>query len=240
MPDAPSSSEAVLEVVAPDGSRRILGVPQTPFLIGRGAETNNDLQLPDLRISRQCAAIVGENGCLVLEDRGHRRGLFVNGQRIERKELAEGDTINFGLDDSFVLVFHASSEALPDLLSRMGSLSETGSVGGSGGLRKLSLLLEATALLHSQLPLDAILASMVDHAISLTGADRGLLIERGADNVMRVRTARQRGGRALEMEGLEPTQTAIRYAIEKKHAIITEDLEQAHSDLKAAKSIIMQ
>src|ERR1700677_4585323 len=111
MADAPSLTEAVLEVVAPDGSRRILRVTHTPFLIGRGAETNNDLQLPDLRISRQCAAIVEENGGLVLEDRGHRRGLFVNGQRVERKQLAEGDAINFGLDDSFELVFHANSEA---------------------------------------------------------------------------------------------------------------------------------
>jgi sigma-B regulation protein RsbU (phosphoserine phosphatase) len=239
MPDATSPSEAVLEVVAPDGSRRIFRVTHTPFLIGRGAETNNDLQLPDLRISRQCAAIVEENGALMLEDRGHRRGLFVNGARVERHALQEGDGINFGLDDSFELIFHASSEALPDLLSRMESLSSVVG-GGTSGLRKLSLLLEATALLHSHLPLDAILANMVDHAIALTGADRGLLVERGADNVMRVRLARQRGGKALETEGLEPTQTALRHAIEQKRAIITEDLEQAHTDLKSAKSIIMQ
>jgi serine phosphatase RsbU (regulator of sigma subunit) len=240
MADANPASEAVLEVVAPDGSRRIFPITHTPFLIGRGAETNNDLQLPDLRISRQCAAIVEENGGLVLEDRGHRRGLYVNGERIERKQLAEGDAINFGLDDSFEVVFHASSAALPDLLSRMESLVNTGSTGGSGGLRKLSLLLEATALLHSQLPLDAILASMVDHAISLTAADRGLLVERGADNVMRARIARQRGGKALETEGIEPSQTAIRYGIEQRRAVITEDLEQADSDLKGAKSVIMQ
>jgi serine phosphatase RsbU (regulator of sigma subunit) len=240
MPDAPSPSEAVLEIVAPDGSRRVFPVTHTPFLIGRGAETNNDLQLPDLRISRQCAAIVEENGGLALEDRGHRRGLFVNGQKIERSTLKEGDTISFGLDDSFEIIFHASSEALPDLLARMESLSGIGGGGGTSGLRKLSLLLEATALLHSHLPVDAILGNMVDHAISLTGADRGLLVERGSDNVMRVRLARQRGGKPLATEGLVPTQTAIRYALEQKRGVITEDLEQAATDLKEAKSIIMQ
>jgi len=239
MADAPSPSEAVLEVVAPDGTRRVFPIAHTPFLIGRGAETNNDLQLPDLRISRQCAAIVQENGGFVLEDRGHRRGLFVNGQKIERSALKEGDTINFGLDDSFEIIFHASADALPDLLARMESLSGIGS-SSTSGLRKLSLLLEATALLHSQLPVDAILGNMVDHAVSLTGADRGLLVERGADNVMRVRLARQRGGKALATEGLEPTQTAIRYALQQKRGVITEDLEQAQTDLKEAKSIIMQ
>ena len=240
MPEAPSTSEAVLEVVAPDGSRRIFRITHTPFLIGRGAETNNDLQLPDLRISRQCAAVVEDNGAFAIEDRGHRRGVFVNGQRVERRTLEEGDRINFGLDDSFEVIFHATAEALPDLLSRMENLSNTAGGSSAGGLRKLSLLLEATALLHSHLPLDAILGSMVDHAIALTGADRGLLVERGADNVMRVRLARQRGGKALETKGLEPTQTALRYAIEQKRAVITEDLEQAHDDLKGAKSVIMQ
>ena len=52
------TAETVLEVVSPDGSRRYVRVTQTPFLIGRGAETGNHLQLSDRRISRSCAAIV--------------------------------------------------------------------------------------------------------------------------------------------------------------------------------------
>jgi len=53
-------SEAVLEVISPDGARKYVRVQQTPFLIGRGAETGNHLQLTDRRISRNCAAIVIE------------------------------------------------------------------------------------------------------------------------------------------------------------------------------------
>jgi hypothetical protein len=41
-------------------------------------------------------------------------------------------------------------------------------------LHKLNLLLEATMLLHSQFPLDSVLGTMLDHAISITDADRGL------------------------------------------------------------------
>ena len=33
--------DAVLEVVSPDGARRNVRVTQSPFLIGRGAETGN-------------------------------------------------------------------------------------------------------------------------------------------------------------------------------------------------------
>jgi len=53
----------------------------------------------------------------------------------------------------------------------------TSSESTGGGLRKLNMLLEATSLLHSQLPLDSVLAKMIDHAIAVTDADRGLLQE---------------------------------------------------------------
>ena len=53
----------------------------------------------------------------------------------------------------------------------------TSSESTGGGLRKLNLLLEATSLLHSQLPLDSVLAKMIDHAVAVTDADRGLLLE---------------------------------------------------------------
>ncbi len=62
--------EAVLEVISPDGARKYVRVTQTPFLIGRGAETGNHLQLTDRRISRNCAAIVVEANKYYLEDRG--------------------------------------------------------------------------------------------------------------------------------------------------------------------------
>ncbi len=58
MPDSVAlPGEAVLEVVSPDGARRFARITQTPFHIGRGAETGNHLQLSDRRISRNCAAI---------------------------------------------------------------------------------------------------------------------------------------------------------------------------------------
>src|SRR2546429_7776356 len=93
--------EAVLEVVSPDGGRRYVRVTQLPFLIGRGAETGNHLQLSDRRISRNCAAIVIEANRFYLEDRGQRRGLFVNGEKVESRKLQNGDVITFGLEDSY-------------------------------------------------------------------------------------------------------------------------------------------
>jgi sigma-B regulation protein RsbU (phosphoserine phosphatase) len=243
MPDTvPNLAETVLEVVSPDGARRYVRVTQMPFLIGRGAETGNHLQLADRRISRNCAAIVTEASKYYIEDRGQRRGLFVNGEKVESRELADGDSITFGLDDSYEIVYrsaaNASTDSLPHLLTRIEHI--TSSEPSGGGLRKLNLLLEATTLLHSQLPLDTVLGHMIDHAVSVTDADRGLLLEADEQGTLKVRLARRSGGLRLPPESLTPSQTAIQLALRRQSAVITEDLAQADMDLQAAQSIVAQ
>ncbi|HET9803761.1 MAG TPA: FHA domain-containing protein, partial [Candidatus Acidoferrum sp.] len=192
MAEALPIAEAVLEVISPDGGKRYVRVTQTPFLIGRGAETGNHLQLNDRRISRNCAAIVSEANKFYVEDRGQRRGLFVNGEKVESRELQPGDVVTFGLEDSYEVVYRATEgagdESIPMFLTRIEHM--TSAEKSSGGLNKLNLLLEATTLLHSQLPLDSVLGKMLDHAISVTNADRGLLLEANVEGQLRVRLAR--------------------------------------------------
>lgn len=244
MTEALSQLEAVLEVISPDGARKYVRVSQTPFLIGRGAETGNHLQLTDRRISRNCAAIVTEANRYYLEDRGQRRGLYVNGEKVESRALNDGDTITFGLEDSYQVMFRAatgtSEESIPQLLTRIDHMTSAESTGG--GLRKLNLLLEATSLLHSQLPLDSVLAKMIDHAVAVTDADRGLLLEaeEGRTENMKVRLARRSGGQRLPPESLSPSGTAIQLAIKQQSPVITEDLAQAEMNLQAAASIVAQ
>jgi phosphoserine phosphatase RsbU/P len=244
MPDTASISlgGSVLEVVSPDGARRYVRVTQTPFLIGRGAETGNHLQLSDRRISRNCAALVIEAGHLYIEDRGQRRGLFVNGEKVESRLLNDGDSITFGLEDSYELLFRSGAssgeESLPNLLTRIEHITSSEPVGG--GLRKLNLLLEATTLLHSQVPLDEALALMIDHAVSVTDADRGMLLEADASGALKVRLARRTGGLRLPPESLAPSHTAIQLALRQHAPVVTEDIERADMDLQAAQSIIAQ
>jgi len=246
MPDTGSIvAETVLEVVSPDGARRFVRVTQTPFLIGRGAETGNHLQLSDRRISRNCAAIVVEANKHYIEDRGQRRGLFVNREKVESRELQDGDAISFGIDDSYEIIYRsaasASSDSIPHLLTRMEHITGSDLISSAGTrLSKLDQLLAATALLHSQLPLDEVLGMMLDHAISVMDADRGVLLEADDKAALHVRLARRSGGLRLPPESLAPSQTAIQLALRKQEAVITEDLAQAEMDLQAAQSIVAQ
>jgi serine phosphatase RsbU (regulator of sigma subunit) len=238
----PLAGEAVLEVVSPDGARRFVRITQTPFVIGRGAETGNHLQLSDRRISRNCAAVVIEANRFYIEDRGQRRGLFVNGEKVESRELQDGDAISFGLEDSYELLFRSAGSSndnsLPQLLTRMEHITSSEPTGG--GLIKLKRLLEATSLLHSQLPLDVVLGHMLDHAVSVTDADRGLLLESDAAATLKVKLARRSGGLRLPPESLSPSQTAIQLALKQQSPVITEDLAQADMDLQSAQSIVAQ
>jgi len=243
MPDTvPLAGEAVLEVVSPDGARRYARITQTPFMIGRGVETGNHLQLSDRRISRNCAAVVIEANRFYIEDRGQRRGLFVNGEKVDSRELQDGDSITFGLDDSYEIIFRSAkgtdSDSLPQLLTRMEHI--TSSEPSGGGLIKLKRLLEASALLHSQLPLDEALSHMLDHAVSVTDADRGLLLEKDSTDALKVKLARRNGALRLPPESVTPSKTAIQLALKQQSPVITEDLAQADMDLQAAQSVVAQ
>src|SRR6266478_3611378 len=242
MTETLAATEAVLEVISPDGARRYARVSPTPYMMGRGAETGNHLQLNDRRISRQCAAIVMEASRLYIEDRGQRRGVFVNNEKIDSRALEDGDIITFGLEDSYEIIFRstpdAGQESIPNLLTRIEHI--TSSEPASGGLRKLNMLLEASSLLHSQLPLDSVLAKMLDHAVAVLDADRGLLLENGLDGALKVRLARRNGGLRLPPESVAPSQTAIQLALKQHSPVITEDLAQAEGDLQSAQSVVAQ
>ena len=244
MPNIPVRSEAVLEVVAPDGSRSIARINDSPFLIGRGGETGNHLNLNDRRISRVGAAILRKGGHYRVEDRGQRWGVFVNGEKIESCALADGSVITFGLADSYELIFHTSEgdTSIQDIFTRIEGMSrsQTDSDAIPGGLRKLNLLLEATMLLHAQLPLESVLGTMLDHAIAVTDADRGVLLEQDGSGGFRVRVARGKGGVRMSPESFVPSQTAVRQAVERRSSIITEDLARADFKLQAAQSVVAQ
>jgi phosphoserine phosphatase RsbU/P len=244
MQNVPASGSAVLEVVAPDGSRSIARITESPFLIGRGGETGNHLNLNDRRISRVGAAIVREGNRYRLEDRGQRWGIFVNGEKVAGHELVEGSTITFGLTDSYEIIFHASEgdTSIQDIFTRIEGMAKvkTESETVPGGLRKLNLLLEATMLLHARLPLESVLGTMLDHAVAITDADRGVLLEEDGSGGFRVRVARGKGGVRMPPEGFTPSQTAVRQALERRSSIITEDLARADFKLQAAQSVLAQ
>ena len=85
-----------------DGTPMLFAPPQPPFqlpseatiVLGRSRECQ--VRLPDADTSRQHAKIVCERGRFVLHDLGSTNGTFVNGERIEQRELRPGDRLQIG------------------------------------------------------------------------------------------------------------------------------------------------
>lgn len=231
-----------IEVVFPDRPVRVVPINEFPFFIGRGEENGNQLSLDDMRISRKCAAIAAGSSGFVIEDRGQRDGIFVNGEPAKARSLADGDRIRLGTDDECQLIFRLPPEASAqeEAETKLRSLLRSPGNDSADELSGLRLLLDATSLMHAQLPLESVLATMLDHAIVITHADRGMLLEPDAAGVLQVRIARGREGESLAPEAMNPSRSVLGSAIELESAVVNEDLNLADINLQSAQSVVLQ
>jgi sigma-B regulation protein RsbU (phosphoserine phosphatase) len=244
MPEPSNLNHASVEVLFSNRPREVVAIHELPFLIGRGTESGNHLSIDDLRVSRRCVAIVAVPGGLGIEDRGQLNGVFVNGEPAKGRDLNDGDRIRLGVDDGCQLIFRmqpdqraAGFDPVTKLHSLIGSLDTDKP---AGELDQLRLLLEATSLLQAQLPLESVLAAMLDHAITITNADRGMLLEPDAAGALQVRVARGRKGESFPLQNMNPSRSVLKQAIEQESAVINEDLRLADTSVQSAHSVVMQ
>jgi hypothetical protein len=88
---AGSRVQHVLVVDGP-GTRHVLSSGRN--VIGRGTEA--DIRLPDTGVSRKHVDVVLDGGTATAEDLGSTNGTLVNGRRITRQPLSDGDVIRIG------------------------------------------------------------------------------------------------------------------------------------------------
>ncbi len=96
----PSAPAARLRIVDRDGQEQVHEFDGSGMTIGRAAD--NDLVLPDSRVSRHHARIAGRRGTLVYADLGSTNGSRVNGVQVGELVLGAGDRIELG--DSVIMV----------------------------------------------------------------------------------------------------------------------------------------
>lgn len=209
-----------LVVIEPGGSRREVEITPVPFRIGRQA--GNELALRDSRISRQQAQIITDNGKYVLEDMGSRHGTFVNGQRVIKHELRSDDSIDFGVPESYQLVFMSSEESLGELIQRVESSVPAAAASVGHGLHHLGVLLEVARALHSSMSLEDVLASVLDAALQVTKTQRGvlLLMQEGELQPTVVRSSEHR---MMRTQDIEISQSVLRQVVNSRRELIVSD-----------------
>jgi hypothetical protein len=82
-------------------------VPNKEIVVGRSSDL--DMVLVEEMVSRKHARIAYENDAVVIEDLGSTNGTFVNGEKIKRAQLKEGDRVLIGTSILKVIVMDGSS-----------------------------------------------------------------------------------------------------------------------------------
>lgn len=202
------------------GNQREVEISRTPFTLGR--QSDNDLVLLDSRISRRHASILKDELGYVLEDAGSRHGTFVNGKRLEAPcRLKPGDRISLGVTDTYALSFGEDEAVLPGLLAKFEKAAAPGS---APQLHHLGLLLQMAQMMLRAPALEEVLLTLLDSAIQLTNAERGLLFLTEGENELKLRLARGKGGVYLSSETKDFSRTVVeRVSASGQEEVILED-----------------
>jgi sigma-B regulation protein RsbU (phosphoserine phosphatase) len=214
MPRAPR-----LVVIEPNGVRREVAIGTTPYRIGRQA--GNELTLRDSRISRQQAQILAVDGAMVLEDMGSRHGTFVNGQKTLRHELKPKDQVDFGMADSYKLLFLGEGATIEELVERVEAPPP--SHAGSHELYHLGVLLEVARTLGTGLSLEDVLTAVVDAAIKITRTERGVLLLANEGQELQMIVARDAQRGTLRPDQLQVSQSVVKRVAQTRRELIVSD-----------------
>jgi hypothetical protein len=136
-------SMARLIVVDPAGGRREVALASLPLRIGRQAD--NEIVLRDTRVSRLQAQITAA------------------GQKITQHTLCAGDEIEFGVPNSYRVIYAAEGATITEIVERIEARAPQEA--GPRELHHLGVLLDLARSLGAGLSLQDVLATVLDAAI---------------------------------------------------------------------------
>src|SRR5438105_4799059 len=192
---SPGSGVFPTLVFVQGNEQRTINLDHSPFSVGR--KVDKDLVIADPRVSRDHALITSENGLFYVLDQGSKHGTFVNGERVQRKNLERNDRLEFGVRDVAYVIFnpeHATSNTAREFLSQISGIhisTET------TDLEKLTLFLEAARKLNTVGVLDEILVTLIDVTLKLTRAERGYIFLKDEQGKLHLGAGRNYKGEPL-------------------------------------------
>ena len=181
-PDPRKETPGLLYVTG--GDKRELPFLKASFSVGR--KTEKDLMIPDPRVSRDHAMLVREGADFYVLDQNSRHGTFVNGEKVERRRLAKGDRIEFGVRGDNFVIFDpdrndTDSSSAREFLSQIHSWKPSEAPSAVSELNTLTLFLEAARKLNTSGVLEEVLITLIETALNLTRAERGYVFLSGGD-----------------------------------------------------------
>jgi len=172
--------------IVEDGTRSLLEFDRDVITIGRAVD--NEIRLSQTLVSRHhCRIEQGAEGCWLL-DLGSSNGTLVNGERVMRRLLVDGDQIAIGkvrlnvhLDEEEDSPRPDETQPIPKVTDASEpDLAQNGFGTNTGDLRRerdnLRVFARITAELARETELLPLLRQIVDSAVALVGGERGFLL----------------------------------------------------------------
>ena len=228
---------AILRVL--NGKRqgdRVKVPPGEVLSIGRSGES--DLQLLGHGVSRFHCVVEDHGGEIVVADLNSSNGTFVNGQRVKRQPLQEGDTVEVGTIKLFV-------EQVPGRKTPTLSCAFTNSIGTGTRVIPVAALAKAaskpapgpdSSLRRQLLALEKVYKAigaeekpgplmnvLVDTVLDAVNAERGFLLMRDKDGELRPQVARAAGGTPADTK-LPLSRSILRQCMDSGASVLCKDL----------------
>lgn len=227
-------SSAHLEVERQGEPRRRIDLGDGAVRIGRAKES--EIHVPEAHVSKAHAEILREGEAFRVIDVGSRAGVNVNGKRVKEHRLADGDVVELGAESPIRITFRQPKVRVP-FAREAKELTDVSGDAARGGMARLARFFEFSRKLGGGFTLDELLQDVVDLAIDVTGAERGILFLTRADGGVDPRVARTTGGKGLAKERLRASETLLRQTIDSgKPRIVTDVADDA--DLQQQASIM--
>lgn len=148
-------------------------------VVGRAVEC--DLVIEHTSLSRRHASLeVGERGTEIV-DLGSKNGTFVNGTRVDRQVLANGDVVRLGSIEARFVTAERTEMALPvAVVSDLDNIKGTalllkGQDQASRSLTKLKVLLQVSEVLSSPQPIERLLERTLELLFLVFEVDRAAI-----------------------------------------------------------------
>jgi phosphoserine phosphatase RsbU/P len=193
--------------------RRTIPIERPVLTFGRRSEC--DVRVTGADVSRQHAELLLQGDRIVLRDCGSKFGTFVNGEKIQERDLKPGDTIGLGQTSDTSIVFVVGDDGMSG--ERMASSAAT-------ELRHMAALLEGLRALGSGKVLEEVLALVLDSAIEVTGAERGFIMLANAEHQLELKLVRARGKMTLGGRTFETSRKIPEMVFSTGEQRIVEDL----------------
>jgi two-component system, NtrC family, sensor kinase len=228
---------------------RTFEVGSSPLVIGRAEE--HPICIPDKSLSRSHARVEPSAEGVRIVDLASKNGTFVNGARVQRRELKHGDTVVLG-DIPLTYSSSVGDARTPEIagprprvvraLTRIPIVQLTRETAGADGPAsahdRVRILLEVAKLLSGCEEVDVLLGRILDLAFQMLDVDRGaVLLVNEESGRLEPRVTKQK--RAADLGAPIYSQRIVDYVLDNSVAAIFADAAQ-DPRLLAAQSVIFQ